>query len=481
VATSTLANPEGQFSRGAWLTLFIAIAILIYGFVGLAYRFTLPTDGWEATGGNLPGMVYAKNLMGNPSGLQPGDRVAAVEGIPVFADSPMIQQSWRVGATLDYTVIRGGQEIRVPVTLVQWQFGKWLRATLLDPVKLAGLLSVTILLALAAFIFLRRPGNPAAGAFLIIMVILASLRLSDTLPTDFSRWIDPVANVLQLVNDYILILLLPFALIQLALVFPHPKPIRQRHPWLAYSIGVIGLILVVFVSDNIPIGWFWFVFSLFLAVAILIHNAFTMRDAVSRAQLRWGLGGLIIGFGTLALIFLAGTVELFEINPDIFNLIFIFASMVMGIMLAVAITRYRLFDIDVIIRRTLVYAVVSSLLILAYFGSVVVLQSLFAAGTGESSPIAIVISTLLIAALFSPLRRRVQETIDRRFYRRRYDAQQVLAAFAATARDEVDLDALTAELVRTVQETMQPERVTVWLRDVQTTRSNNVQAADTGD
>jgi hypothetical protein len=103
------------------------------------------------------------------------------------------------------------------------------------------------------------------------------------------------------------------------------------------------------------------------------------------------------------------------------------------------------------------------LLVVVYFGSVVLLQQAFRALTGQDSPLAVVISTLIIAALFNPLRVRVQEAIDRRFYRNKYDAQQALADFAATARDEVDLERLQVELVSLVQESVQPEQVSVVL------------------
>lgn len=142
-----------------------------------------------------------------------------------------------------------------------------------------------------------------------------------------------------------------------------------------------------------------------------------------------------------------------------------FAFLMIPLGIGISILRHRLYDIDVIIRRTLQYAFLTGLLALAYFGGVVVLQTLFNPLTGSTnSPLVTVITTLGIAALFNPLRHRVQDFIDRRFYRKKYNAEQALAQFAATARDEVDMEKLTAALLRVVEETVQPEKASLWLK-----------------
>jgi hypothetical protein len=132
--------------------------------------------------------------------------------------------------------------------------------------------------------------------------------------------------------------------------------------------------------------------------------------------------------------------------------------------MGIAIFRYRLYQIDLIINRTLVYAPLTALLVALYFGAIVLLQIVFVALTGEQSTLAVVASTLLIAALFNPLRRRIQGFIDRSFYRRKYDAAKTLEAFSFKLRDETDLDSLSDDPVGVVSETMQPAHVSLWLR-----------------
>jgi hypothetical protein len=134
------------------------------------------------------------------------------------------------------------------------------------------------------------------------------------------------------------------------------------------------------------------------------------------------------------------------------------------IAMGIAVTRYRLYEIDLIINRTLVYGSLTAMLVALYFVGIVLLQRVFVLLTGEQSTLAVVASTLLIAALFTPLRRRIQGFIDRRFYRRKYDTRKTLEAFTAQLRNETDLDALSDDLVSVVWETMQPAHVSLWLR-----------------
>jgi hypothetical protein len=162
--------------------------------------------------------------------------------------------------------------------------------------------------------------------------------------------------------------------------------------------------------------------------------------------------------------FFSGAISLWSVTVSVLaiNLALVGLPLFTGI----AIVRYRLYDIDVIINCTLVYGVLTSTLALVYFGGVATTQAIFRTLTGhERLPqLTIVVSTLVIAGLFNPLRRRIQSFIDRRFYCRKYEAAKTLEAFSAKLRDETNLDALRADLVGVVKETMQPAHISLWLR-----------------
>lgn len=222
------------------------------------------------------------------------------------------------------------------------------------------------------------------------------------------------------------------------------------------TLNLVNPIEVFAASDQtVPVAVLILSIMVLAALSSMLLR-FVRARGVEREQMKW------VWYAATVLI--CSIVLGLVLNSTVF---WIFSNLIglgFPIAIGIAILRYRLYDIDLIIRRTLIYAVLTGLLALVYFGSVVLLQELFRAATGQSSEIAIIISTLAIAALFNPLRRRIQEVTDRRFYRRKYDAQKVHAAFGATARDEVELDKLTAELLNVVTETMQPTSVSLWLK-----------------
>jgi hypothetical protein len=273
-------------------------------------------------------------------------------------------------------------------------------------------------------------------------------------------------------------------IILLALLFPDGLLPSALWRWLARLtvIGIVVLTIAVTFSSipytglghvHNPIGMWGggasrivecicFVFVLIAAAALLAR----LRHArgIERQQIKWFVyAGAVLGSGDFLKYVLYWTFDVWWawwVGLVIQTVGLIGVPIAMGI----AILRYRLYEIDLIINRTLVYGSLTATLVALYFVGIVVLQRIFVLLTGQQSTLAVVASTLAIAAMFSPLRRRIQGFVDRRFYRRKYDAAKTLETFSTQLRDETDLEALRGDLVGVVAETMQPTHVSVWLR-----------------
>ena len=254
-------------------------------------------------------------------------------------------------------------------------------------------------------------------------------------------------------------------------LFPDGRFVPHWTRWLAVAYALLFVPDVFFPDSSLsaltdPL-FFVFIGSLVFAQ---VYRYVRVSDPVQRQQTKW----VVFGF-SVALAGFMGAVFLYEFVPAIGGSgplgEMVGETVVYGFLLLIplsigmAILRSRLYDIDVLINRTLVYASLTALLVAVYVGCVVSLQYAIRVLTGGESQLAVVASTLAIAALFQPLRRRVQGFIDQRFYRRKYDAAKTLAQFSIKLRDETDLERLNAELLSVVRETMQPTRVSLWLRD----------------
>lgn len=277
------------------------------------------------------------------------------------------------------------------------------------------------------------------------------------------------------------------------LLFLYLFPNGRFYPRLA-SIPLAGAVLIILISDVLEVSGFdldspvqiTLFQALFMMLALgTVFQIFRYRrdsTLLERQQTKW----VLFGFSILTLSFpLWGSIfgGFLEIPPgearllaNILGWITIqFILIALPISIAIAILRYRLWDIDFIIRRTLIYGGLTLTLATVYFGSVVLLQALSQRVIGQESTVAIVLSTILIAALFNPLHKRIQSDIDQRFYRKKYDTQRTLETFAASLREEVELEQLTGQLQAVVQETMQPEHVSLWLRTPDANEAINLQ------
>ena len=323
--------------------------------------------------------------------------------------------------------------------------------------------------AVGALIFWRRSDDRMALLTSLFLITFGTLAIdttdAETLISSQPAWWLPVRGV-EMVGEVCSPLFF--------LLFPNGRFVPRwtrwvAVAWLAFSVPQISFPELYSGSPALEsVSYLVFLGYVLSVTGALVYRYRRVFSSAQRQQTKWVVFGTTLG--------VAGTfpfqlpLDLGLVGGDtplvllVLNMGFTLSLLLVPLSISVAVLRSHLFDIDVLINRTLVYGLLTAMLIGLYFGSIVVLQRVFVGLTGEQSTLAVVASTLAIAAVFNPLRGRIQSFIDRRFYRRKYDARKTLEAFSAKLRDETDLDSLSDDLVGVVRDTMQPAHVSLWLR-----------------
>jgi hypothetical protein len=358
---------------------------------------------------------------------------------------------------------------------------------------LISLVAPVVFAIVAALIVSRQPRN-ILGWVLMVPVGLYVVggpiaRYIESLAPSSPEPTVPILLMAWFNNWNWLLLIIPLLIIPL--LFPNGQPPTPRWRWVGVAAIAWAALFVLLaalpqqinastgptlVLDN-PIGvlgkdtverlvgvWIVGLLALVVVCAVALFVRYRRANATEREQIKW----LLYACAVFLVVYVGGFVSRLggtaSLGGYIWGVFFGLSVIALPAAIGIAILRYRLYDIDVVINRTLVYGPLTMMLVALYFGGIVVLQRFFVLLTGQQSTIAVVASTLAIAALFSPLRRRIQGFVDRRFYRNKYDAAKTLEAFSAKLRDETDLEALSDDLVGVVRETMQPAHVSLWLR-----------------
>ncbi len=309
---TTNQREETRFNTSAWLVLAFAMALVLLSAAQIIYRYTLPTDGWSVitTEIDQADWVYWENLVGAPSGLQQNDILLAVgeQSVQGSATTGYIPAptGWVAGGSVMMTVMRGEGETSVLVPVIHWTPAALWRYNFGDIAELVDLLGGLTLLAVGLFTFLKRPGVPAARALLVLCAAFTAAGLSGLLPDGLSVQFDPLAYASTSFFSYMIFgMVFAPSVLAFSLLFPHPKRVIQRHLWLGALPYVQGPVLLIAFMLGVPaeIGWLATLAMFIASIASLVHSGFTQRDAVSRAQLRWAIGGFVAGLALALLTF----------------------------------------------------------------------------------------------------------------------------------------------------------------------------------
>jgi hypothetical protein len=329
---------------------------------------------------------------------------------------------------------------------------------------LASVTAALVCLTLASVLFLRRSDDWMV-MFISSYLLLYGIVLAGPLERAeafYPGWPSLAIGVFQP-------LLLTTPTVALFVLFPDGRFVPHWTRWLIFS----SIPVAVAILYSPPYLWALLGVVVLGALYAQIYRYRHVSTPTERQQTKWVLFGILLWLLLMGILFVPYSIEL-SLPPGsplpwwtLVNSAGWWLTMtIVPFSLSIAVPRYRLYDIDLLMNRTLAYGSLTAMLALVYFGGVAATQGIFRTITGheQQSQLAIVVSTLVIAALFTPLRRRIQSFVDRRFYRRKYDAAKTLEAFSAKLRDETDLNALSDDLTSVVRETMQPAHVSLWLR-----------------
>ena len=336
--------------------------------------------------------------------------------------------------------------------------------------------ALTVVFALVSFgtgglIYWRKSDDWMALLFALLGVMGGTLSVLWTVGTSDSMWRLLILFVLELL---LLVFFLGFTL------FSDGRFVPRWTRWLFVVFCIESVVFTFFTAFftlplwlGVPLVLLFFNLYAGLVIAQIYRYRY-VSTLVQRQQTKWVVYGFTANIVMSVAVFLPTLLFPRSLFPLVFPLVFICAAFLYPFTIGIAILRYRLWDVDVLINRTLVYGTLTVILTGVYFGLIIGLQALLRGLISQDSGVAIVLSTLAIYVLFQPLRQGIQRSIDRRFYRRKYDAAQTLAAFSATLRQEVNLDQLREELLAVVQETMQPAHVSLWLRPTEPARKDQM-------
>jgi signal transduction histidine kinase len=466
VTTLAQSNPESRFDRDSWLVAAAAASYLGIALILMLIGLGFPSDGWQYDDlSDERGPVAVHNLSGDASPLQPGDVVGVVDGqamqqlLSASLRPATASEAWRTGGVVRYIVIRDGQTLELDVTLKPQTLTYWWRFVTAAE-NLSDNIVGVIRLALALFVFVRRPRNLGARALLLAFAVELSVNIFNiynSVAIHFSSPAYAYGYLFFSIGGWAWGLM-P-ALITFVLVFPVRKGPMRHHARLTLALlfGLPAVLTLVSLALDV-LQIFWVALSVlvvgFLVTTIIstIHTLRTNRDPIVRAQLGWMMLGLFLSIGLPFVWWQLGAVWLPD-SPlmtglDVVGPVLYFA---LPLCTTIAILRYRLFDIDIIINRALVYGTLTTLVVGLYVFVVAYLGAIFRTETNLTISL---VATGLVAVLFQPLRDRLQRGVNRLMYGQRDEPVAVLSQLGARLEATLTPDAVLPGLVETVTQAL---------------------------